>query len=123
MKKNREFKLLILLCLAIAIGGCGYINESKSATDKMQSSEIEMKKINESLKSISKYIDTHVEGKKQSVFYEPETKKNVVQAELSNEEVAALYAKFDKNNINIEPIDGEFIGIMLNDKENLFAPK
>ncbi|OMF17784.1 hypothetical protein BK131_07485 [Paenibacillus amylolyticus] len=123
MKKNREFKLLILLCLAIATGGCSNIDESKSAIDKIQSSEIEMKKINESLKSISEYISINVDGKKQAVFYKPETKKIVVQAEFTNVEVTALYAKFDKNKINIEPIDGEFIGIMPNDKENLFNPK
>ncbi|MCL6658870.1 hypothetical protein [Paenibacillus amylolyticus] len=76
MKKNREFKLLILLCVAIAIGGCGAINGPKRTTDRINNSENATNQVSELLKPISDYIQVHIEGKKQAVFYEPETKKN-----------------------------------------------
>ncbi|MDR6726081.1 hypothetical protein J2W91_004587 [Paenibacillus amylolyticus] len=122
MKMFFEFKLLILLCSAIAIGGCGAINETKSAENQMNNSETDTNEISELLKPISDYILVHVEGEKQAVFYDAETKKIVIQAELTSTEVTKLYSKFNKNNIKIEPIDGEFTGIMPNDKENHFAP-
>lgn len=122
MKKNREFKLLILLCVAIAIGGCSAINGSKRTTDRINNSENATNQVSELLKPISDYIQVHIEGKKQAVFYEPETKKIIIQAELTNTEITDLYAKFDENNINIVPIDSEFNGIMPNEKDNPFSP-
>lgn len=122
MKNVSGLRLGFLLCTAITLGGCTTIHEQSKMTDETYHSEIDMNQVQALVKSISKYIDTHVEGKKQSVFYDPETNKFFIQAELTNTEIKALYAKFDKNNIKIEPIDGEFIGITTNEKENPFAP-
>ena len=98
MKKQIGIALTVALSAAVAIMGYNYsvVKETSSGNIEIKNDDFSPKKFEGLVKPISNYVQVHVNGKKQSVYFDPESKKIVVQAEMTNEEIDGLYAQFDK---------------------------
>ncbi len=128
MKKLIGIALTVALCATVAIVGYNYSVEKETASAalganvEIKNADFSPEKLESLVKPISYYVQVHVNGKKQSVCFDPESEKIVVQAEMTNEEIDGLYAQFDKKNISIASIDAEFVGIESNIDDNPFIP-